>query len=179
MLHSIATIVFGLFLQAVDQPLLGWQDFSPPGGGFTVKLPGEPKKNTQSVEIPAGTVKVTTYGIERDEMAFIIAVSEFPRGALKENAKEVLDEARDIGVQKSKGTQREEKEIELDDFPGREMVLDLPESRMRGSGIYLARIFLVGQTHFQVVTLSSKSNEKPNVRRAVLHSFKLKRDDMK
>ncbi len=110
MLHWILTISFLLTGQTADRPLQDWLDFSPRAGGFTVKMPGVPKAKTQTVETPHGAVKITSYGIERERMAFMIMISELPRDALKRNAKDVLDEARDKGVQNSRGTLREEKE---------------------------------------------------------------------
>jgi len=174
MLHVTLAISFFLTGQTADRPLQDWPDFSPRGGRFTVKMPGVPKAKTQTVETPSGTVKITSYGMERDGMAFMIMISELPPDTLKRNAKEVLDEARDKGVQNSRGTLREEKEIELGGFPGREMILDLPDSRVRGGGIYRTRLYLVGRTHYQVITLSSKAKAKSNVMSAFLDSFRLK-----
>ena len=48
-----------------------------------------------------------------------------------------------------------------------------------GGGIYRSRIYLVGQTHYQVMTVSSTSKEKPKVTSSFLDSFKFKRDEGK
>jgi hypothetical protein len=160
MLPAIALISLLLLpLQTAAEPLHGWKDFSPKGGGFQVKMPGVPEQNTRTVKTPKGPVKITQYGIEHDGVAFLVFRSGLPPDAVTGDARKVLDEARDAGVRNSRGTLKEEKEIQLDGHPGRDMLLDLPESRMRGGGIYRARVYLVGRTHYQVATLSSKARE--------------------
>ncbi len=172
--QAILTISLLLPFQTADRLLQDWTEFSPEGARFAVKMPGVPKENTQSIDTPSGNVKITLYGIESDGTAFMVMVSELPPDTLKKNVKELLDEARDKGVQNSRGTLREEKEIELNGFPGREMVLDLPESRMRGGGIYRGRIYLVGRLHYQAISLVPKPKAKSDVMGAFLDSFRLK-----
>jgi hypothetical protein len=173
MFPTIAMISLLLVLQVPDPPLSGWKDFSPKGGGFRVTMPGRPEEKTRTVETPKGMVKITYYGIERDGLAFLVMRSDLPPDAIAGGARKTLDEARDAGVQKSGGTLRQEREIELDGHPGREMVLDLPDSRVRGGGIYRTRIYLVGRTHYQAITLSSKARERPEEMKAFLDSFRL------
>lgn len=48
----------------------GWREFSPPGGGFAVKMPGEPSPRPRSLSTPAGPRLVqfwtvqTAFGVE-------------------------------------------------------------------------------------------------------------------
>jgi hypothetical protein len=102
--------------------------------------------------------------------------TDLPPDVVAQGSKKTLDEARENGVRNSGGTLKEEKEIELDGNPGREMVLDLPDSRIRGGGIYKSRIYLVGQTHYQVITASPKARERSEEMKAFLNSFRLERD---
>ena len=176
MRHILAGILLSFLQQADERALEGWQAFSPGGAGFTVKLPGEPNKTARTLEVPGGTASVTLYAIDRNGLVCIISVTEFSQGVLKQNTKEVLDDARDNGVKKSGGTLREEREIKLNDSPGREMTVDLPESKLRGGGVFKSRVYLVGRTHYQVAAMSTRANENPNVQRAFLNSFQLKRE---
>ncbi len=176
MRQILAGILLSFLQQADERALLGWQAFSPPGAGFTVKLPGEPNKTVRALEIPGGTANFTLYAIDRNGLVCLISVTEFSEGVLKQNAKEVLDDARETGVKKSGGTLREEREIKLNDSPGREMTIDLPDSKLRGGGIFRSRVYLVGRTHYQVAAMSTKANDNPNVKRAFLNSFQLKRE---
>jgi hypothetical protein len=176
MRHILAGILLSFLQQADARALDGWQVFSPAGAGFTVKLPGEPKKTARALEVPGGTINLTLYGIERNGLVCFISVTECSPGVLKQNANEVLDDARDNGVKKSGGTLREERKIKLNEFPGREMTIDLPDSKLRGGGIFKSRVYLVGRTHYQVAAMSTIANENPNVQRAFLNSFQLKRE---
>ena len=105
--------------------------------------------------------------------------SDLPPEVDVKDVKKLLDDARDQGVKNSRGKLTSEKEIELDGNPGREMILDLPDSRVKGGGIYKSRIYLVGHTHFQVAAMAPISDENPEELKAFLDSFRLKDDDAK
>ena len=172
MLITLAT-VWLFVLQPADQLPAGWQDFSPKDGGFRVKMPGIPEERTRKIEAGQDTVEMTLWGFERDGVTFIVSRTELQPEAIAGGPKKTLDEARDKGVRNSRGKLVEEKEIELAGHPGREIVLDLPDSRVRGGGIYRSRIYLVGRIHYQVVTLSPKARERPEEMKAFLESFQL------
>jgi len=176
MFIAITTISALLCFQVPEKLLRDWQEFSPEGGGFRVKMPGAPSTTTRTIETPSGVVKITYYGIEREKTTFLVIRSELPPDTVAKDPKEVLDEARENGVRNSGGTLGEEKEIELDGKPGREMLLDLPPAKASGGRIYRARVYLVGRTHFQVITLAPKSQENPGEMKAFLDSFRLKSD---
>jgi hypothetical protein len=163
-------------LQTADPVPADWKDFSPKAAGFRVRLPGVPKEKSQKIEATQGITQVTLWGIEREGIAFMVIRSELPPDAVAGGAKMTLDEARERGVQKSGGTLREEREIVLDGHPGREMVLDLPDSQVRGGGIYRARIYLVGRTHYQVLAMAPKARERSEEINAFLNSFRLEVD---
>ncbi len=73
-------------------------------------------------------------------------------------------------MKNSGGTLKSEKKIVLDGHPGREMVLELPDSKVHGGGTYRSRLYLAGRIHYQVTTLSPKSNERPAEMKAFLES---------
>jgi len=179
MFTAIATFSALLFLQAPETPLRDWKEFSPEGGGFRVKMPGAPSKTTRTIETPSGDVKMTYYAIEREKTVFMVMRSDLPPDTVAKDPKKVLDEARDNGVRNSGGTLREEKEIKLDGKPGREMLLDLPPSKVKGGGIYRSRVYLIGRTHFQVMTMAPKSRENAVETKAFLDSFRFKGDEAK
>jgi hypothetical protein len=154
-------------------PLDDWKDISPKDGGFSVKMPGVPEEKSQKIEAIQGPAQITLWGIERDGAAYMVIRTELPPAVVAGGPRKTLDEARDKGVRKSGGTLREEKEIEMNGHPGRELVLDLPDSRFRGGAIYKTRIYLVGRTQYQVITASSKAKERPGQMKAFLESFRL------
>jgi hypothetical protein len=157
----------------VADPLAGWKYFNPKDGGFRVKTPGVLKKSTREVKAGTAMTKITLWGIEQDGIAYMVIRSELPPDAVAGGPKKTLDDARDNGVRNSGGKLREEKEIELGGHPGREIILDLPDSRVRGGGIYRSRSYLVGTTHYQVITVSPKAAARPDEMTAFLKSFRL------
>ncbi len=179
MFLATVTIPILICFQATDPRLKDWKELNPKGDGFRVMMPGKPDKKTATVETPQGDVKITLYAIESKKTVFMVLRSDLPPEVDVKDVKKLLDEARDQGVKNSRGKLKSEKEIELDGNPGREMVLDLPDSRVKGGGIYKSRIYLVGHTHFQVAAMVPKSEEDPEEIKAFLDSFRLKDDDAK
>jgi hypothetical protein len=175
-MFTTITALSVLAFQAPDPLLEGWKDFSPKGVHFRVKMPDLPKESARTVETPKGTVNLSLYVVEKNGVGYVVVRSVLPPAAVAGSPKTVLDEARDDGVKNSGGTLKEEKEIELDGHPGREMILELPDSRIRGGGIYRTRIYLVGRTHYQVIAASSKAKDQPRQVAAFLESFKLTDD---
>ena len=165
-----------LGFQATDPLPASWKVFSPKGSGFRVQLPDRPKESERTVETPEGAVNISMYSIERDGVAFLVTCFEPPAVAVAGNPKAVLDEARDAGVKNANGSLEEEKEIEQDGHPGREMTMELPDSRIRGGGIYRSRIDLIGRIHYLVAAVSSKTNDRPSQVKAFLESFHLEGD---
>jgi hypothetical protein len=168
------TIPVLILFQAADGPLKDWKEFSPKEGGFRVLMPGEPTKKTRKLETPQGDAVIVTYSIQTRKAAFLVIRSDLPPKVDVTDAKKLLDDARDKGVKNSGGTLRDEKEIELDGHPGREMTLELPDSKVKGGGIYKTRIYLVGHAHLQVITLAPKSEANLKEINAFLDSFRLK-----
>ena len=116
MATKLATI--WLLALLADDPLTGWKDFSPKDGGFQVKTPGIPRESKRELGSGTTTTKITLWGIEKDGVVYMMIRSDLPPEAVAGGAKKTLDEARDSGIKNSRGTLKEEKEIELDGYPG-------------------------------------------------------------
>ena len=85
------------FLQHCDERALdGWQTFSPPGAGFTVKLPGEPNKTAHSLEVPGGTADFAVYAIDRNGLVCIISVTKFSQGVRSRTKSSVTRNGQEI-----------------------------------------------------------------------------------
>jgi len=50
------------------------------GDGFSVNMPGKPKRSEQSVPTPRGTVKAISYTSDSRDKAFSIGYTELPKG---------------------------------------------------------------------------------------------------
>ena len=116
MATKIATI--WLLALLADDPLKSWEVFSPKNAGFEVKTPGVPRETKRELGPGTNTTKATLWMIEKDGAAYLMTRSELPPEAVAGGAKKTLDEARDAGIKNSRGTLKEEKEIELDGYPG-------------------------------------------------------------
>jgi hypothetical protein len=51
------------------------------GDGFSVSMPGKPKRSEQAVPTPRGTVKAISYTSDSRDRAFSIGYTELPKGA--------------------------------------------------------------------------------------------------
>ena len=51
------------------------------GPGFTVQMPGNPKRETSTVDTRTGPVDLTTYFVDRGDEAYLISVGKIPAAA--------------------------------------------------------------------------------------------------
>jgi len=155
-----------------DETPKDWLPFAPDGGGFSILLPVEPTEGKRTVKTPQGEVEVTYFLVEvKDQGSYVVVYSEYPQEALKGGADEKrLDNARDGAVQSAKGKLKAEKRIRLQNFPGRELVIE----SSAGGGVR-TRLYAVKNRLYQTMAAGSRGflQAKETVR--FLDSFQLVR----
>src|SRR5208283_2800954 len=117
-----STAVFG------QPPPNDWKPFSPPERHFTVLLPGEPTQLKRSMKTPQGSAEVLLFGVTLParEDKYLVACSEFPSDSIKPGTEDKrLDSARDRAVASAKGKLKRERSIMLDNYPGRELNIEV------------------------------------------------------
>ena len=132
-------------------------------------MPGKPTVTEQEVPFGGGKLINHLYMVEADSSVYIASYAEFPM-AVSEPAviKAMLDNARDKGVAAANGELRSEKEIKIDENPGREWLVSIP-----GGGIARARAFWVKQRLYQAFLLmpQGKTPAEEASREAVMSKF--------
>jgi hypothetical protein len=129
----------------------GWRVFTSKEGSFSVKLPGAPEERKQRVTTATTTLDVYLFLVEAKEegAAYVVSYSDLPADEVKPGAENKrLDLARDGAVEKARGKLRSEKKIELDGFPGRELVIETPKDV-----VIRMRLYAVKQRLYQAMAM--------------------------
>lgn len=136
-----------------------WEKLTDEKGNFTVKVPGKPKKQTQTVDTELGKVEAIYYLVELKEGkgAFAVAFNDYPKDFVaKADAEAVLDGAREGNIKPHNGKVTSETKIKLDGFPGREYTFS---GKLGGDGEPITgnvRLYLVGDRLYQLMVLASE-----------------------
>lgn len=163
-------------------PLAGWIDYSAPDGSFTVRLPGEPDVEEQTVPTEAGDIQVTMYLFENDDRAVILGHNEFPAAIAELIAggddaiiQSMLDGGRDGAVSNVSGTLQDEKQLTVAGFPAREFTFSVDSSASpTGNAITgTARVFLTKDRLYQLMSLTNADETNPALVQAFFDSFQL------
>ena len=147
----LALFVFAISSFAQTQPRPAapeelWKEFSSTAGGFKVALPGNPAETLKTIEYRFRKFTRHTFSLEAGFGVFLVSYSDLP-GVLDEPdaVEEFLDHhMHEAEVASSQGKLLSKTEIELDDYPGRELIAETPNSTFR------MKYYLVGQRFYQI-----------------------------
>jgi TonB family protein len=135
-----------------------WKEFAPPGEGFSVLLPGVPRKQTQQKPMPDGkNMPVYIYSLNTS-VEYVVIHSDFPFTVTgPEMSKKILD----VGAQgAAKPGEREllqVREISLGEHPGRDIKVRIISNGATGR----ARIYLVGSRLYQTIIATPSEDGAP------------------
>jgi hypothetical protein len=129
MLHRVClglTLPLALIGAQPENLPSGWRVFSSKEGGFKIALPGKPAESKQRVATATATLDVYLFVVDaKDGGAYVVSYSDLPADDVKPGSESKrLDLARDGAVSNARGKLRNEKEIKLDGFPGRELDIE-------------------------------------------------------
>ena len=167
---------------ATPDPLADWITFTAPDGSFTVQLPEEPATQSQTVPTEAGDIEVAMYLVEGDDWMLMLSQNSFPASiadlvAAGDEAfiQGLLDNGRDGAVGNVSGTLQNEKQITVDGFPGREFtfIVDSSASPTGDAITGIARVILVKDMLYQMITLSTADETDPALAQAFFDTFHL------
>jgi hypothetical protein len=132
-------LVFGAVQQENLPP--GWSVYTSKEGGFSVALPGKPAENKQRVMTATGHLDVYLFVVEgKSDAAYVVSYSDLPAAEAKAGtAEKRLDFAREGAVSNARGKLRTEKKIEIDGFPGRELIIETDKDVVIKMRIYAAK----------------------------------------
>jgi hypothetical protein len=113
-----------------------WKEFSPPGGGYSVLLPGTPTLNNAALQGASGNKYLLE--LPRAHLEFAVAHVDFPGGAFAPGSLAVLAGAeRDALMRQVNGKLLGERDVMLGNYPGREFQIDAA-----GKGVVIERLYL-------------------------------------
>lgn len=141
---SAITLVLFAFVAQASAQTLSWERFSPPGGRFSVLMPGRPMTEEQSKETRVGKVVMHFFTSGTEKGIFIAAYADYQMG----NVKQELDANRDSFLKGMKATLVSESDIKLQENPGREIRAERERLSIK------SRIYLVGNRYYQVVAIT-------------------------
>jgi hypothetical protein len=146
-------------------------EFTSPEGDFVVTFPGQPKSTDTSVPLPDGSkITVTSYAVEREDGAFIVAVADYPADLVGADPKVVLEGARDGALQNVQATLTTSESISLGAVPG----IAFGGTVASNNGVLTTRIFLDGVRLYQVFAVGDAASSSLTADTAAfLDSFKL------
>jgi hypothetical protein len=128
-------------------------------GNFRVLMIGSPKRSEQKVASKAGELNMQTIvSLDRHSVDRSVIYSEYPAQFVLSTSPEAMLDGAVRGMGSSRGwTLQQEKRIELDRHPGREVQfsVDLPGVRQKGVG--KSRLYLVGNRLYQTIILGLAS----------------------
>jgi hypothetical protein len=149
---------------------LKWKEFTSPEGRFSVRMPGTPTDQAQKINSPVGTIELHVFVVEQSGAQYLVAYNDYPEAMVRSGDPEkVLDGARNGVVANVRGKLVSEVKITLQQFPGREVRVMIPD----GAQIMQTRLYFVKNRLYQVgvVTPEADASSKDNLK--FLDSFKL------
>lgn len=115
------------------------------GEGFSVRMPGEPKRSTQTVQTAAGPVTLTAYITEGGEEGFSMSVAKIPSTVEGD-----LDGAVRGAAANVKGTAKDTVKTTYQGFPARDTRIINAQDANGKKGTVFARVILARGRLFQL-----------------------------
>lgn len=149
-------------------PALSWSVLAPDNSGFRVEFPGTPQEVHQEIPTDIGPVHATMYQLEMNggSLAYLVAFNDYPAELIAQSSAEaMLNGARDGAVGNVSGSLVSEERIQIGEFPGRDIVVDVPAQGAKTR----ARIFLVRNRLYQTVVAGTSTDDLTNAN--AMHFF--------
>lgn len=140
------------------------------GEGFSVRMPGHPKRTTQTVATAAGPVTVTAYITEGGEEGFSMSVAKIPATVKGDLDGAIQGAAANVG-----GTAKDTLETTYQGFPARDTRIINARDKNGKKGTVFARIILAKGRLYQLQFVQEGADVKtpPDAYPAFLKSLKI------
>jgi hypothetical protein len=170
MSHVKKTILLSIFISlsfitvlAQQQPAVpeseSWINVAPAGAGFSVLMPAQPSEKVEKVENNPG-VEHHILALETKQAGYVVSYVQFADEVTDAaTVKLMLDRGREGGIASSGGKLKSEKEIKLNEYLGREWIMELP-----GGLLATARAYWVKRRLYQTVfVIGPNASDPPEV----------------
>lgn len=129
-----------------------WQTFAPPGGNFSVQIPGVPEDKSQTRTTPGGSVTSHLYIYTTKDAAFAVNYVDRPAPKTAAETEQWFDRLRDAEMARAGGKLLGEAPIKLaNTWPGREIRISMTEGD--GKHAMRSRMYLVNSRLYQVLVI--------------------------
>lgn len=136
----------------------GWITHSPPGSGFSVKMPERPKRDSRTLNTEVGPVALQMDMVENLNRAYVVGYCDYPEDMVRNSDKnEILKGAMNGGARGTGGQLKRSQPITLNGHPGLEFWATIPDKN--GKSRY--RVYLVNNRLFQLGVIHDEGFE-PN-----------------
>lgn len=164
------TILFAIALVACGEQASDEKVATLNGDGFSVDMPGDPKRSTQTVQTGAGPVLLTAYVTEGGEEGFSMSVAKIPS-----TVKGDLDGAVQGAASNVKGTAKDTETTTYQGFPARDTRIVDAQDANGNKGTVFARVILAKGKLFQLQFVQEGADVKqpPAAYPAFLKSLKI------
>jgi hypothetical protein len=125
------------------------------GDGFSVKMPGSPKREVITAQTAAGPVPITAYITEGGDEGFSLSVLKVPEGVKGDLAGAVQGAASSV-----EGTLREDRPTRHQGFAARDARITNAADQNGNKGTVFARVILAGDRVFQLQFVTSGADVK-------------------
>jgi hypothetical protein len=137
------------------------------GDGFTVSMPGTPKRAEQSVPTAKGTVKAVSYTSDSKEKAFSIGYTTLPAGITGDLHGAIAGGATNVG-----GTVKDEKETTYQGFKARDARIT-GAAKNKGT-LFVRAILAKGRLYIlQFVGEGNNLTKAPDAYTQIINSLKI------
>jgi hypothetical protein len=138
---------------------IAWKEFSFEDGAFSILMPGEPERQTETVETELGKIELTMFITELDEeTVFFVSYSDYPRHIVEQSEPyAMLENARDSTIRSQQGELRQSYRLTLSGHPGLEYLADT-KIENRDASLW-ARSYLENNRLFQILAMALKREE--------------------
>lgn len=143
-----AALLAVLFIAACNRPV----DFSPPGGGFTVKIPGEVKEEQQSIDTPAGSLVTHIYSSKVNSWGYTVGYLELPSGLTGLRPDAMFDGVRAGLLRRFQASLISDENVIIDGHPGREIRAEV------GERVLHFKVTFVGAKLYQIGVATPKDD---------------------
>jgi predicted Zn finger-like uncharacterized protein len=163
--------IFGLvlILTHAGVPDADWKEFTPPGAGCSIMMPGTPVIKQQMTPTPLGDVRVHFHTVERRDITFLLVYNDYPPLIAHANVEELLDGVQQGAAASVKGKVLRSQKISLNGIPGREVDIDAPSK-----GVTMTmRYYLSGVRLYQVGVAGRRMTPDSTEAKKLFASFKI------
>jgi hypothetical protein len=169
MLRALLLILIAFVLIPVGAGAQTWAEYRPPGGGFSLDMPGAWNTEVMNIDTAIGQVKGYTATVEVGGVGYMSMYIPYPPDRVRGRpVGPMLDGARNGAVANVHGQLRSEEQVTIDNHPGRQITIDAPNDM-----VLVQKFFVLDATLIQAIAGGHPGVEKdPNTIR-FLQSLKV------